>query len=504
MSSPATLELGDTPLTPEILAAAATGRPTLILSPQGLGRMAAARSLVERTIATGEPAYGITTGLGARSGERLDASQLADFSLATIRGRAHAVGPEEPVAVVRAAMIVRLHTLLSGFAGASLAVAEHLCTCLNAGLTPVVPSIASVGVSDLTWNATMALALIGEGRMRDAEGNAGPGDAMMADHGLSRLAPGPRDGLALVSNSCATAGAAALALVVADTVFEAAQTAAALSLEAFQGNLGPFSRPVLAVKPQHGQDLAAEGLRRRLDGSALHDLARARRLQDPISFRNIPQIHGTVAAALDFARAAVMAEINGASDNPVALVEEGRVVSCGAYFTSELGNAIETLNRSFVHLTFGQLARMAKHLDPAFSGLPVFLAGPSGGNGFAPLLKTAEALAAELCHAAQPPSLWPSINANGVEDCLSTAPVAVRALARIGELSAHLTAIELLIAARALDLRGTAGDAAPALRAVLTEVRARSSGDIGNRPLGADVERLAHAIRSPASPFTIR
>lgn len=503
MSSRATLELGETQLTPEILAAAATGRPTVTLSPQGLDRMAAARRLIDRTIATGEPAYGITTGLGARSGERLDATQLADFSRATIRGRAHAVGPEEPAEVVRAAMIVRLHTLLGGFAGASRAVAEHLRDCLNAGLTPVVPSIGSVGASDLTWNATMALALIGEGTMRDAAGQAGPSVEMLAGHGIPPLVPGARDGLALVSNACATAGAAALALVVADTVFEAAQTAAALSLEAFHGNLGPFSRPVLAVKPQHGQDLAAEGLRRRLDGSALHDPARARRLQDPISFRNIPQIHGTMAAALEFARDAVMAEINGASDNPVALVEEGRVVSCGAYFTSELGNAIETLNRSFVHLTFGQLARMAKHLDPLFSGLPVFLAGPSGGNGFAPLLKTAEALAADLSHAAQPPSLWPSINANGVEDCLSTAPVAVRALARIGELSARLTAIELLIAARALELRGTAGEAAPAIRAVLAGVRALSSGDIDNRPLGADVERLAQVLRAPASPFTM-
>ena len=198
-----------------------------------------------------------------------------------------------------------------------------------------------------------------------------------------------------------------------------------------------------------------------------------------------------------------MAEINGASDNPVALVKEGRVVSCGAYFTGELGNAIETLNRSFVHLTFAQLARMAKHLDPAFSGLPMFLAGPSGGNGFAPLLKTAEALAAEISHAAQPPSLWPSLNANGVEDCLSTAPVAVRALAKIAELSAHLTAIELLIAARALELRGTAGEAAPALRTILSEVRALSSFEVDNRPLGADVERLANAIRGRAPAFTM-
>ncbi len=497
MSESTALELGDALLTPEILAAAASGRLKITMNRRGLARMVASRRLIDRAIAEGTPVYGVTTGLGARVGEQLSTEPLANSSLTTIRGRAHAVGPEEPDAAVRATMIVRLHTLLSGHAGASVAVAEHLCGCLNAGLTPVTKSIGSVGAADLTWNATMALSLIGEGRMRDADGTIGPSRELMAGKGIGALPLESRDGLALVGNSCAVAAAAALAFVAANTAFQTAQMAAALSLEAFRANLTPFDPAVLSVKPQNGQDKAALGIRKWLVGSALFEPGKARRLQDPMSFRNIPQIHGTVAAALSFARDAVMAEINGASDNPVTLVQEEKIVSCGAYYTSELTNAIETITRAFAHLTFAQLARMTKHLNPEFSGLPVFLAILStGSNGFAPLIKTAEALVAELVHAAQPVAIWPSLNANGVEDCLSSAPVAVRALSHVAQLSANITAIELMIAARAVELRDIGDGLAPTLRSVLVALHRVSPGDIDNRPLGADVEALALVIRT--------
>jgi histidine ammonia-lyase len=493
------LNLGSAPLSPEALAAAATGPVEIAPDPAGLARMAATRRLIDEAIAQNRQIYGVTTGLGARVGEALDAGKLSEVSLATIRGRAHAVGPEEKAETVRAAMIVRLHTLLSGHAAASPSIAEHLRACLNVRLTPVTPSLGSVGVADLTWNATMALALIGEGRMVDRNGVVGPSGAMMATNGIVVPVLGPRDGLALVSNSCAVAGAAALALTAAAASYEAAQSAAALSLEAFGANLTAFDANVLAVKPQQGQDSAAAGIRSRLARSRLLDPAQARRLQDPVSFRNIPQIHGTVAAALAFARGAVVAEINGASDNPVALPEAGRIVSSGVYFTSELTNAAETLSRSFVHLTFSQLARMAKLLDPAFSGLPLFLAEPgTGTNGFAPLLKTAEALAAELAHEAQPVAVWPSLNANGVEDCLSSAPVAVRALGRIADLSSRLTAIELMVAARAVEQRAVGHYLGPVMAKIFKAVRERSGAAIDDRPLGADVEALAGQIRTGA------
>jgi histidine ammonia-lyase len=491
------LTLGNEPLTPALVAAAAATRPTIELSEAGLARMAASRRVVEQALRDGTPVYGVTRGLGARVGETLSTEQLAEFSLQTIRGRAHAVGEPDPVENVRAAMIVRLHTLLRGHAGASPALAEHLCACLNAGLTPVVRAIASVGASDLTWNATLALGLIGEGRMVDATGRVGDAVELMEAHGIAPLMLGPRDGLALVNHSSGVAGAAALALMAARRMFEAAQTAAALSVEAFRANVRAFDPEVLGVKPSHGQDAAAAGLRRRLAGSGLYEQGAARRLQDPLSFRNLPQLHGTVAAALAFAEAAVLVETDGSSDNPIVLVERGEVVSCGAYFASELTNAIEAVSRAMIHLTFAQLARMAKHLDPEFSELPLFLAdAESGSNGFAPLIKTAEALVGELVHAAQPVAIWPSLNANTVEDCISSAPVAVRALARVADLSSRLAAVELMIAACAIDLRGCGATMAEPLSAAHTAIRRVSAVSIDHRPLGAEVEALAEAVRA--------
>ena len=135
-------------LTIEDLAQAAVmGRP-LELDPAGLSEMARARRLIDRAIEDKVPVYGVTTGLGARVTEVLDAKTLADFSQQTLLGRAHAVGPPDRVENIRASMIVRLNTLLKGYSGASPAVAHHLLACLNAGLTPVVGSLGSIGAAD--------------------------------------------------------------------------------------------------------------------------------------------------------------------------------------------------------------------------------------------------------------------------------------------------------------------------------------------------------------------
>lgn len=454
--------------------------------------MVQSRRLVDQAIAEKIPVYGVTTGLGARAIEALDAETLAKFSEQTLAGRAHAIGPPDNAENIRAAMIVRLNTLLTGYSGASPAVADHLLACLSVGLTPVVGSIGSVGAGDLVLGATTGLALIGQGQMQDKDGKIGASSAMMQALGIDPLIVGPRDGLALANNSCHVAAAAAMAMQAAQTAYQSAQTAAALSMEAFRANLSTLDPLVLAVKPLPGQLQAATELRQRLDGSALFQDGQARRLQDPISIRNVPHIHGTVAAALEFARPVVEIEINSASDNPLALASEGKIVSGGAYFTAELVNAVETVSRAFAQLSVAQLARISKHLNPEFSGLPTFLAKPdSSSNGFAPLMKVTEAQLSELLHDAQPVSIWPSVNANGVEDCMTSSPTAVRALARIANASCTLSAIELLVATQAVELRGVKPHLGSYLASVMESVREVSAELSQDRPLGADVMVLA-------------
>ena len=479
----------------EALVEAARGAPVEIAE-EGRARMAASRGVIEAAIREGRPVYGVTTGLGARSVEALGADELREFSLQTVRGRAHAVGAAEAREVVRASLVQRLNSLLLGRSGARVEVAEHLCACLNGGLTPVVGQVGSIGVADLVQNATAALALIGDGRMEDGSRTGASGEMMRAA-GITPLALEPRDGLALVSHSGWVAGRAALAFGACETVFEAAQTAAALSLEGFRANLLPLDPRVLDAKPLPGQQIAAAGLRARLEGSALFDAGAARRLQDPLSLRNLAQIHGGLAAALGPARRVIEIELNGASDNPLAFAEDGEVFSGGAYFTTELGLQLEALARALLHVAMASLARLTKFLDTRLSDLPMFLArADSGSAGVAALMKPAEALVARMAKAAAPPPVWPSQSALGVEDCMTSAPLAAVALAEMAEDAAHLVAIELVIAAQAADLAGCRKTMGPRMAAVHKAVREISAVLDEDRPLGAEIEQVADRVRA--------
>lgn len=489
------LHLDGRQLTVAALARAAGTPAQITLCPQALTRMAESREILLQAIREERQVYGVTTGLGAKSTESLGPAEIASFAAETIRGRAHAVGPPEPPEAVRAAMIVRLNTLLSGYSGASPALAHHLLACLNAGLVPVVPVFGSIGTADLTWNATLALGLLGEAPLVGPGGETGPGDAMLRRHGIAPWLPGPRDGLAIVSHSCGVVARGALALADARRAYEAAQTAAALSLIAMQANLSPFGAEVLALGGHASQVTAGAGIRARLAGSALAGGLPPRRLQDPLSLRNIPQLHGTVLAALEVATATLEVDLNGCSDNPVVLADRAEVLSCGAYLTAHLTNVLEGVSRAFVHLATAQVSRMARLLSPEFSGLPLFLAAPgAAANGFAPVLKTVEALLAELMHEAQPVALWPSVNAHGVEDVLTSAPVAARALGRIAALALRLSAAELMMAAQAIELRGDGAPSGPVLGQALVLVRGVSAPVLQARPLGAEIEALAELL----------
>ena len=236
----AKLLLDGTGLTVEALAAAARGTGGVTLAESGLAKMRETRALIDHAIENRIPVYGVTTGLGARSTEALDAETLAGFSLQTVRGRAHAVGEPMPRDTVRALMLARLNTLLTGYSGARPEVAEYLAAVLDANLVPVAGGLGSIGGGDLVLNATVALALIGEGKMTNADGQKGPSADMLRAAGIEPLQLAPRDGLALANHTGFSAGEGALALDGALTGFAAAQAAACLTMEGFRANLSPL------------------------------------------------------------------------------------------------------------------------------------------------------------------------------------------------------------------------------------------------------------------------
>ena len=443
-------------------------------------RVADAHAVVCQAVQDGTPVYGLTTGLGSRVGERLDEEALQNFSEQTLRGRAHALGAPLPVELVRGAMIVRLNTLLKGGAGASPELVAMLAQCLERNRIPDVGSVGSIGASDLCQGATLGLALVEE----------------------FGFTPGLRDGLALANHSSFSAAAMGRAVHDAGILLNSVQSAAALSLCGFQANLSPLHALASQMRPQAGQREVSKQLEALLQGSTIVDIAQARRLQDPLSIRNIPQTHGAALAALNFARAAATDEINGASDNPVVDMENDRVISCGAYHTPLLAIASQALSQALVHVAHTQLSRIARLLGERFSGLPQFLASPgdnatAASNGFAPVLKVAESLVARISHQAAPVAVWPSVNAEGAEDIQTNALTAIQGLDAVIDNARLLCAIELMVGAQALDLRWQLDNryvAGPGIVTIHQMVREVSPMLRDDRSLSREIESVADRL----------
>jgi histidine ammonia-lyase len=278
------------------------------------------------------------------------------------------------------------------------------------------------------------------------------------------------------------------------------QVAAALSMEGFRASRGPLDERVAAARPAPGQEVCAARLRELLTGGS----SEARRLQDPLSIRCVSQTHGSLAAALDFLAAALEPELNGTGDNPLVLLGDGEIVSTGNFFVPALALAADTVALALAQVANLASARVARLLSAALTGLPQNLAPPgSTGAGMAPLLKVSDALAAEIVHGAAPATLASRVWASTVEDADTGAPLATGRLSSLLDRLRLLTALELVVAAQAIDLAGvdTLGAGTGAAYAVVRELVAPLSAD---RPLGADVEHVAAELERVLEVATAR
>jgi histidine ammonia-lyase len=478
-------------LDPVSLSAVARDGAPVVIDPGARARIEAAQAVVERAARAGRPVYGVTTGLGSRVVEAVAGADAAAFSLRTLRGRAVAVG--EPLAgeLTRAAMAVRLNGLCAGGAGAGPAVADGLAGLLNARVNPIVPRTGSIGASDLCMLAHIGLTLIGEG---DAEldGERLPAAQALRRTGLEPVALGPKDGLAICSSSAVSAGVAALALLDGEACLAAAQVSAALAMEGFRANLSPIDPRVVAARPAPGQAWAAAGLRALVAEGSLTAPDGARRLQDPLSFRCASQIHGALRVALDLLAGALAPELNGAADNPLVLSSDDEILSTGNFHVPALALALDAMAIAVAQVAAPLGERPARLRAEPLSDLPANLvAGDATCSGMAPLTKTAQALTLEIRHLAGSFAIHATVGADGVEDDSTGAVQAALRVRDQLERLRLLIAIELVVAAQAVQL------AAPARLGRGTEVALRCVREVvapldDDRPLGADVERLAN------------
>jgi histidine ammonia-lyase len=464
------------------------------LDPAALTRMQATSDAVARAAAGGRPIYGMTTGLGSRVTEPVDGTAEAELSRRTIRGRATAVGDPLGRELTRAAMAVRLNGLCTGGAGARPAVAQALADMLNHGVHPAIPASGSVGAADLCLMAHVGLGLIGEGRA-ELDGEWLDAGAALARAGLEPLDLGPRDGLAICSSSAVSIGAAVLDLLDGRRDLQALQVSAALAMEGFRAGVSPLDARVAAARPAPGQEWAAAGLRALLAGGELTQPGAARRLQDPLSFRCVSPLHGALQAALGWLDDALAPELAAAADNPVVLGGDGEIVPTGNFSSPALALALDAAAIAVAQVAHAAAERVARLTESRLSGLPAGLA-PEGSrrSGMAPLGKTAHALVLEIRQRAAPVAIHSMVLADGVEDdTTGAAQAAIRLGESFGRLR-RLAALELLVAAQAVDLAGVAGRLGAGTRAAHRAVRELVPTLAEDRPLGGEVERIAAGL----------
>ncbi|MCK0118740.1 histidine ammonia-lyase [Isoptericola sp. S6320L] len=505
-AGPAAVELtGDALTIDDVVAVARHGAPVRVAD-RALDAMAASRAVVESLADDDRPHYGVSTGFGALARRHIPASQRARLQLSLIRSHAAATGPEVEREVVRALQLLRLSTLATGRTGTRPVVAETYAAMLDAGIAPVVREFGSLGCSgDLAPLAHVALAALGEGDVRDADGATRPALAALTSAGIEPLVLREKEGLALVNGTDGMLGMLCLAIHDLRSLLTTADVAAASSVESLLGSDAAFAEDLVAMRPHPGQAASAANLRALLDGSpvvASHRTVDATgrpectRVQDAYSLRCAPQVHGAARDTLDHAAAVADRELASAVDNPVVTVD-GRVESNGNFHGAPVAYALDFLAIAVADVASMSERRTDRFLDVARNeGLPPFLADDPGvDSGLMIAQYTAAGIVSELKRLAAPASVDSIPSSAMQEDHVSMGWAAARKLRRAVDGLVRVLAIELLTAARALDLRCADGLVpATGTGAVRDLVRTVVAGPGPDRVLAPEIDAVTRLV----------
>ncbi len=469
-----------------------------------------AREVVEDLAAAPTPAYGISTGFGALATRHIPSELREQLQRSLIRSHAAGSGPEVEREVVRGLMLLRLSTLATGHTGVRRETAQLLASLLSAGISPVVREYGSLGCSgDLAPLAHCALALMGEGDVRDASGTLMPAADALAAAGLTPVQLRAKEGLALINGTDGMLGMLVLAVTDLRMLLRTADIAAAMSVEAQMGTDRVFAAELQALRPQVGQGLSAANLVRVLAGSgvmAAHREDRFHRVQDAYSLRCSPQVHGAARDTVEHAATIAGRELASAVDNPVVLAEEGRVESNGNFHGAPVGYVLDFLAIVAADVASISERRSDRFLDRARNhDLPAFLADDPGvDSGLMIAQYTQAAIVSELKRLAVPASVDSIPSSAMQEDHVSMGWSAARKLRRSVDGLTRVVAIELMTAARGLDLRTTSGETAgtspaPATGAVVRLLREHGVGAPGpDRFLSPEIEAAVGLVSSGA------
>lgn len=502
-----TVEVGVGPIGfTDVVAVAREGRPVR-LSAGAVAAIQQGRAVVEKLAADEAPVYGISTGFGALATRHIPAAMRAQLQRSLVRSHAAGSGPEVEREVVRGLMLLRLSTLATGHTGIRLETAELMAAMLSHGITPVVHEYGSLGCSgDLAPLSHCALALIGEGQVRDAAGTLMPAAEALAAVGLAPVELGPKEGLALINGTDGMLGMLVMALTDLDVLLRTADIAAAMSVEGQLGTDRVFAAELQNLRPHPGQADSAANLVALLAGSgvvASHrgpqpDGTLCNRVQDAYSLRCSPQVHGAARDTLAHARLVAARELKSAVDNPVVL--DDRVESNGNFHGAPVAYVLDFAAIVAADVASISERRTDRFLDKARSnGLPPFLADDPGvDSGHMIAQYTQAAVVSELKRLAVPASVDSIPSSAMQEDHVSMGWSAARKLRRSVDGLTRVIAIEVLTAARALDLRRPL-EPSPATGAVVALLRESGiEGPGPDRHLSPEIEACVELVRSGA------
>ncbi|MDX6254968.1 MAG: histidine ammonia-lyase [Frankiales bacterium] len=492
--------VGIGPLHPDEVVAVARHGAEVEVAAESLAEIGRSRALVDALAGDVEPHYGISTGFGALANRHIPVELRQQLQASLVRSHSAGTGPEVEREVVRALMLLRLSTLATGRTGVRQETALAYADLLNAGITPVVHEYGSLGCSgDLAPLAHCALAVMGEGPVRDSAGSLATAAEALAAAGIVPVVLQEKEGLALINGTDGMLGMLVLALNDLRELLTAADVTAAMSVEGLLGTDAVFAADLQALRPHPGQAESAATMLAVLAGSpimASHRGPGCTRVQDAYSLRCAPQVTGAARDTVDYAALVASRELASAVDNPVITLD-GRVESNGNFHGAPVAYVLD-----FLAIVAADVASMAERRTDRFldvsrnGGLHAFLADDPGvDSGYMIAQYTQAAIVSELKRLAAPASVDSIPSSAMQEDHVSMGWSAARKLRRAVDGLTRVLAIELLTAARGIELRAPL-EPAPATGAVIAALRVTTPGPGPDRMLSPEIEAATEFVRA--------
>ena len=425
----------------------------LELSEDAKQRIRRCRTYLDKKISgNGAPVYGVTTGFGSLCNVSIGKDQLSQLQINLIKSHACGVGERVPNTIVKIMMLLKIQSLSYGYSGCKLDTVQRLVQFFNNDIYPVVYRQGSLGASgDLVPLAHLCLPLIGLGEV-EYQGKVISGEEMNRKKRWKPIELASKEGLALLNGTQNMSAFAVWALLEAQRLSEWADKIAAMSLDAFDGRIEPFTHAVHAVRPHLGQIETAKRMREMLEGSQIINNIKAH-VQDPYSFRCVPQVHGAVKDTIRYVKSVIDIEINSATDNPTVCPDEDLIISAGNFHGEPIALPID-----FLAIALSELADISERriyrLVSGTRGLPSFLvANPGVNSGFMITQYTAASCVSLNKSLAMPSSVDSIPSCQDQEDLVSMGGNAAIKLYKVIYNTERVLAIELFNAAQALDFR---------------------------------------------------